>query len=218
MNKATRTNVAILGTIFGISGFFHGFFEVLQGNVPTDGFFISAIGESHRMWPHGNEPAFTLLPTFFLSGMVTMLVALMIIVWSLFFVQTKAGPTVLLFLFVLLLLFGGGIAQIIFFPFIWLVSTRINKPLTWWRKVLPLKIRQLLGKLWLWCLGIGSALLLFALVIAITGFVPGVNDPEIVLSIMIFCLVAFLLVLPLTFITGFAHDIIEMLNNNYENR
>ena len=53
VNAATRTNIATLGTIFGISGICHGFFEVLQGNTPTSGFIISAIGEAQQMWPHG---------------------------------------------------------------------------------------------------------------------------------------------------------------------
>jgi hypothetical protein len=185
MNKATRTNVATLGTIFGISGICHGFFEALQGNIPTSGFIISAIGDAQKMWPHGNEPAFTLIPNFLISGIAAMVVGLVIIVWSLGFVHKRFGPTILLSLFILLLLVGGGIAQIIFFPFIWLVSTRINKPLSWWRKILPVKIHKPLGKLWLWCLIVGSALLVFALEIAITGFVPTVNDPEIVLSIMV---------------------------------
>lgn len=145
MNKATRITVATLGMVFGISGFFHGLFEVLQGNVPTGGLFISAIGEAQKMWPHGNEPAFTLIPNFLISGIAAMVVGVLLIVWSLFFVQRKNGPTVLLFLFVLLLLVGGGVAQIIFFPFIWLVSTRINKLMTWWRKVLSVKMHNRLG-------------------------------------------------------------------------
>ena len=41
MNRATRTNVAVLSAIFGISGMSHGFFEILQGNVSTNGLFIS---------------------------------------------------------------------------------------------------------------------------------------------------------------------------------
>lgn len=57
---------------------------------------------------------------------------------------------------------------------------------------------------------INSLLLIFALEIAITGFVPGVNDPEVVLSIMVFCLLAVILILPLTFITGFAYDLSVM--------
>lgn len=207
MNNATRVIVATLGVVFGISGMSHGFFETLQGNTPTGGMYISAIGEAHRMWPHGNEPAFTLIPNFLITGTVAMLVGLAIIVWSLGFVHKKNGSTILLLLFVLLLLVGGGVAQILFFPWIWLVSTRINKPLIWWRKILPCKIQVLLVKLWLWCLIISSALLLFALEIATTGFVPAMNDPEAVVSVMLICLAAEVVILPLTFISGFAHDI-----------
>ena len=207
MNRATRTIVATLGTIFGISGMSHGFFEILQGNISTGSLFISAIGEAQRMWPHGNEYAFTLIPNFLITGIAAMLVGLAIVVWSLGFVHKKNGPTILLTLFVLLLLFGGGVAQLLFFPWIWLVSTRINKPLIWWRKVLPGKVQMLLGKVWLWCLIISSALLVFVLEIGVTGFVPAVNDPETVLSVMLICLVIEAAVLPLTFISGFAHDI-----------
>jgi len=218
MNEATRTNVATLGTILGISGICHGFFEGLQGPIPTSGFIISAIGDAQKMWPHGNEPAFTLIPNFLISGIAAMVVGFAIIVWSLGFVHKKFGPTIFLLLFILLLLVGGGIAQIIFFPFIWLVSTRINKPLIWWRKILPVKIHKPLGKPWLWCLIVGSALLVFALEIAITGFVPAVNDTEIVLTIMVSCLVTVVLVLPLTFISGFAHDISKMPDTDRESK
>ena len=142
MNKATRINVATLGTIFGISGMSHGFFEILQGNIPTGGLFISAIGEAQKMWPHGNEYAFTLIPNFLMTGIAAMIVGLAIIIWSLGFVHKKNGPVVFILLFILLLMVGGGVAQILFFPWIWLVSTRINKPLAWWRKILPIKISK----------------------------------------------------------------------------
>ncbi|HSB67042.1 MAG TPA: hypothetical protein VLD65_10710 [Anaerolineales bacterium] len=207
MNRATRVIVATLGTIFGLSGMSHGFFETLQGNVSTGSLFISAIGESQRMWPHGNEYAFTLIPNFLVTGIAAMLVGLVIVIWSLDFAHKKNGPTILLLLFVLLLLVGGGVAQLLFFPLIWLVSTRINKPLVWWRRILPEKIQMPLGRLWLWALIISSALLVFVLEIAITGFVPTVNDPEVALSVMLICLAAEAVLLPLTFISGFAYDV-----------
>ena len=199
--------MATLGTIFGISGMNHGFFEILQGNVPTGGLFISAIGEAQKMWTHGNELAFTLIPNFLMTGIAAMLVGLAIIIWSLGFVHKKDGSVVFILLFILLLIVGGGVAQILFFPWIWLVSTRINKPLTWWRKILPLKIQKPLGNLWLWFLIISSALLVFVLEIGITGFVPAVNDPEAVLLIMLSCLGMEVVVVPLTFVSGFAQDI-----------
>lgn len=212
MNKATRINVATLGTIFGISGMSHGFFETLQGNVPTRGLFIFAIGESQKMWPHGNEPAFTVIPNFLLTGIAAMIVGLTIIIWSLGFVHKKNGPTVFILLFILLLLVGGGVAQILFFPFIWLVSTRIHQPLAWWRKVLPINLQEPLAKVWRWFLVVSATLLVCALIIATTGFVPAVNDPETVLSIMLFCLGMEALALPLTFVAGFAHDIVLTSN------
>jgi hypothetical protein len=207
MNKATKINVATLGTIFGISGISHGFFEALQGNISTNSFFIFAIGEAQKMWPHGNEPAFTLLPTYLLAGVASMIVGFAIIIWSLSFVHRKNGPTILLLLFITLLLVGGGVAQILFFPFIWLVSTHINQPLTWWRKILPIQIRKPLVMLWPWSLASSAGLLVFALVIATTGFVPGVRDSEVVLSIMLLCLGMEVIALPLTFVTGFVYDI-----------
>lgn len=208
MNKATRINVATLGTIFGISGMSHGFFETLQGNVPTPGSFIFAIGESQKMWPHGNELAFTIIHNFLLTGIAAMIVGLTIIIWSLGFVHKRNGSTVFILLFILLLLVGGGVAQILFFPLIWLVSTRINKPLTWWRKVLPIKLRERLATLWPMSLVVSSILLVCALIIATTGYVPTVNNAEVALTIMLFCLGMEVLGFPLTFVTGFAHDIV----------
>jgi hypothetical protein len=207
MNKATRIIVATLGSIFGLSGMSHGFFETLQGNTPTGSMFIAAIGNAQMMWPYGNEYAFSLIPNFLITGIVAILVSLSIIIWSIGFTYKKRGPAILFFLFVLLFLVGGGVAQIVFFPFICLIATRINKPLNWWRKVLPVKIHRPFGKLWPWFLAIGSLLFIFALQIAITGYVPGMSDPEQILSVTMFCLGLEAIVLPLTFISGFAHDI-----------
>ena len=207
MNRATRTIVATLGVVFGLSGMSHGFFETLQGSTATNGLFIAAIGEAHRMWLYGSEYAFTLIPNFLITGVAAMLVSLAIAVWSLGFAQKRQGPTILLLLFVLLLLVGGGVAQVLFFPWIWLVATRINKPLLWWKKVLPARMQLTPGKLWLGGLVTSTVLLVCALVIAVTGFVPAVSDPTAVLSVMLVCLGGVVLALPLTFISGFAHDI-----------
>lgn len=206
MNRATRINVTILGVIFGISGINHGLFETFQGNVLTGGLFISAIGEAQKMWPHGNEFAFTLIPNFLITGIAAMLVGLAIIIWSCGYIHKKKGPIILLLLFVLLLLVGGGVAQVLFFPWIYIVSRQINKPLVIWEKKFRGK-QALPGKLWPWFLGTGTLLLLIVLVIGTTGFFPGVNDPESVLKVMLACLAAEVIFLPLTFIFGFAHDI-----------
>ncbi len=159
------------------------------------------------MWPHGSEPAFTLIPNFLITGIAAMLVGLAIIVWSIGYIHRKNGAIVLLLLFVLLLLVGGGVAQILFFPWICLVASRINKPLVWWRKKLPGTFLSRFGKAWSWSLVTGSTIMVFVLAIGITGFVPGVSDAEAVMSVMLVCLASELVILPFTFISGFAYDI-----------
>jgi len=207
LNKATRIIVATLGAIFGVSGISHGLFETLQGDTPTGGLFISAIGEAHKMWPHGNEYALTLIPNFLITGIAAMIVGLAIIVWSVGFVHKNGGPTILILLFLLLLLVGGGIAQVLFFPLIWAISTRINRPLTWWRKILPVRFREPFGRLWPWLLLVSSSLIVFVLEIAVFGVVPTTSEPDAVLSIMLSCLGIGYGVMLLTFVAGLAHDV-----------
>ncbi|OQB24473.1 MAG: hypothetical protein BWY11_01093 [Firmicutes bacterium ADurb.Bin182] len=207
LNRAIKTITAAIGVIFGIGGIGHGFFEALQGNTATNGFMIEAIGEANRMWLHGNEPAFTVIPNFLITGIAAMLTGIAVIIWSAGFMHRKHAPLVFLSLFILLFLVGGGIGQVIFFMIGWAMSTRIRKPLYWWRKVLPQGLRKFILKLWLPFLIAGSLLVLFTLQIAIFGFMPGVTDPESISMSMVYTLSAGLLFFILAFISGCAHDI-----------
>jgi hypothetical protein len=197
-----------LAVLLAISGMMaHGLFEVLQGNTPTDGPFIEAIGEAHRTWEHGAEGAFTIIPNFLITGLLAMTVSLGIIISSVGFVHKKNGPLVLLLFFILLFLVGGGVAQILFFIPLWAVATRINKPLSWWRRILPAGPRRVLAELWPWFLVAGAVLFVIGLVISITGYVPGLSDPEQILTIDWSILgIGYLLYL-LAFVAGFACDI-----------
>jgi hypothetical protein len=210
MNHATRMIVSTLGIMLGFSGMNHGFFESLQGNSATNGMIIQAIGPAQRMWVHGTEEAFTIIPNFLLTGILALIIGFMVVVWSVEFVHKKNGPTIFILLFILLFLAGGGIGQIVFFIPTWLVATQINQPLTWWRKVLPENVRPGLAKLWPVSLTGAVIFFLFALEIAIFGIVPGLDSDHSELILYIcwsFLLLDLLLVLPLTFISGFARDI-----------
>ena len=207
MNRATRTIVAVLGVMLGIAGLNHGFFEALQGNSPTNGLIIQAIGDEHQMWLYGTEEAFSIVPNFLLTGVLAMLISIAIIIWSVGFVHKKQGPIVFILLFLLLFLTGGGIGQIVFFIPTWLASTRINSPLTWWRKVLPEKIRWVLAKLWPYSLSVVLICFLIALEIAILGFVPRIEDPDTALAISWSLLLAAWIMSLFSFVSGFACDI-----------
>lgn len=206
-NEATGITAAAFGIIFGISGMVHGFFETLQGNVPTGGLFINAIGESNKMWLYGDEPAFTVIPNFLITGIVAIISGFSIIVWSLFYLRRKTGPLIFTLLFILLFLTGGGVAQILFFIIACAFATRINKPLKWWKKALPAALRIIIARFWLTFLIAFSILMMFSLEIANFGFVPGISNPDSISSVMMTSVLSGLAFLIPAFISGFAYDI-----------
>ncbi len=122
---------AALGICVGVSGLDHGFFEALQGNTPTPGLIVQAIGPAQRMWTYGTEEAFTLVPNFLLTGFLAMLVGLVTIIWSVRYIDRPNGNRVFLLLGGLLFLVGGGIGMLVFLLFGWLVARRIHRPLAW---------------------------------------------------------------------------------------
>ena len=207
MNRAIRMIVAILGVMLGISGLDHGFFEILQGNTPTPGLIIQAIGAQHQYWIHGSEEAFTVVPNFLVTGFLAMSISVLIMIWSVGFVHKKYGPTIFISLVILLFLFGGGIGHMVFSIPTWMISTRINKPLTWWRKVLPKKTRPALANLWPVTLAVVLSFFLIALEIAVFGYFPGLSDPDALLTVCWSCLGVAWVFMLFTFLCGFAYDI-----------
>ena len=210
MNRATKIIVSTFGALIGFSSMNHGFFETLQGNTPTDGLIIQAIGDAQQMWLYGTEEAFTIIPNFLVTGILAMIVGLAIMIWSVGFIHRKGGPLVFIILCILSFLVGGGVAQILLFTMAWAFATRIHAPLTWWRKILPETIRQGLAKLWTFTLAIASVSFLIGLEIAIFGYVPGVgkSNPDLILKICwSFVFGGGLVMFLVTFVTGFSYDI-----------
>lgn len=174
-----------IGILLGSAGIInHGIFEILQGNQPTNGFFIEAIGESNRFWVHGTEGTFTIIPNFLITGIAVVLVGIAIILWSVKYLQTRYGATVFLMLFILLTLVGGGLGFIILVLPTWAFATRINKPLDWWRKSVSVPVRVSLSGFWIYALVITSILWLVVMELGIFGYFPGLNDPDAILNIV----------------------------------
>jgi hypothetical protein len=98
-----------------------------------------------KIW-NACEPAMSILPNFLISGILTVFLGLLIMVWSAAFIQRKNGGVILILLSVALLLFGGGF----FPPLIGMVGgaagTKINKPLTG----KPGSVTLFAAKLWPW--------------------------------------------------------------------
>lgn len=207
VNRTAKTVTAVLGAVFGISGFAHGFFETLQGYTPTGGMFIEAIGEAHRMWEFGREPAITVIPNFLITGIAAMLVSIAAIVWSLGFMHRKQAHLIFLMLFSISLFVGAGVAQVLIFPVIWAFSTRIRKPLNMWRKLLKGKAQAIIAAIWAPLTALSAISILYALQVAISGFVPGVSDPDIKTTVMLACLGAGVATMLVSYVAAFANDI-----------
>ena len=210
-NSATRVIASMLGVLLGISSINHGILETLQGNRPTPGLVVKALGSGYSwtVWTQGSEPAFTLVPNFLLTGLIATFIGLLMILWSLRFLQKSYGPTVFLLLGVTSFLTGGGMAQVLLFTLNWLVATRIRASLGFWRWLIPRPLCRVLGGIWRWTLAAAAILFLSALEIAVIGYIPGVpGQPELLRGVLMFQLApAIVLSLLLTFLSGFAHDI-----------
>lgn len=192
---------------FGLfSSINHGIFEILQGNQPTDGLLVNAIGEAQRFWPEGTEPAFTLIPNFMLTGIAAIIVGVAIIIWSIWFLPVNHGRTVFLGLFILSFLTGGGIGQAFFFVPAWAFATRMGKPLTWWRKVLPRASWPFLSNLWMLTLVLSPIVMLIGLEMAIFGYFPGVKDLETLMNINMGFVFTSAILFIISFIAGFGHE------------
>lgn len=213
--NATRVIATSIGVFFGLfSGVNHGFFELLQGNQTTDGLVINAIGEAQRFWVEGTEPAFTLIPNFMLTGIASIIVGLAIVIWSIWFLPGKHGRTVFLGLFILSFLVGGGIGQSFFFIPAWAFATRIEKPLSWWRKALPHGIWPFMSKLWVVLLMLATIAMLIGLEMAIFGYFPGITDSETLQNTNMLFVFGSAILYVLSFIAGFGHELKRMELNH----
>jgi hypothetical protein len=146
--SATRIVASALGVLVGLAGIDHGFFEVLQGSVAPDGLMIDAIGPAQRFWEYGAETALTVVPNFLATGILAIIFGLLVTLWAAAFVHKKRGAGILMLLSIILFLVGGGFAPIFMSILASLTATQIDKPLTWWRRILPDGVQRFLSRMW----------------------------------------------------------------------
>lgn len=210
--NATRVITSTVGVFCGIDGLVHGVFETLQGNTVPPALLSSAIGPANRFWPGGNLHALTIIPNFFITGILAILASLMVIIWSTAFIHRKHGATIFLLLSLLQFLVGGGFGQIFLVLLAAAAASQINAPLHWWRAHLSAQMQHFLAKLWLWLL-IGFVLTYSSAMFAgIFGYLPVLGDAsnlgaENITNFLYMLGYTALGLLLLTFVAGFAQDI-----------
>lgn len=183
LNRTVWLTTAVLGPALAVAGFHHGLFEALQGNAPTPGVFINSIGPGHLRWEYGTDPAFTVIPNFLATGVASMLVSVAIAAWCITGLRHSRGPSVLLALFILLTLVGGGVGHILFFVAVWAYATRLRRPVPHPTPWLPKRLRRALSASWLATLISAAVLFLAGLELSVFGAGSLVADPDLLLRI-----------------------------------
>ena len=122
--SVTIAVASILGIFAGIGGASHGPGEILQGNIAPSGIIIEA-------WPAltllAGEPAMTLIPSFSVSGIVTVILGVAVTVWAATRIQSKNGALVLVLLSTMMLLVGGGLLPPVFGVGAGIISARVRQ-------------------------------------------------------------------------------------------
>jgi len=148
VRKATKAVASLFGIFAGFGGPEHGYFEILQGHVRPDSLIIAAMGppcDPEKVW-NLCEPAMTVIPSFWVTGILATVIGLMTMIWAAAFVQSKNGGIVLILLSIALLLVGGGLFPPLIGIIAGVVATRINAPLT----KQPGSVLRFFAKLWPW--------------------------------------------------------------------
>jgi len=150
----------------------------------------------------------TIIPNFFVTGILAIIVGLLVTIWAGAFIDRKHGAWVLILLSITLWLVGGGFAPIFMSILASATATRINKPLKWWRAHLPINLQGFLAKLWPWSIIAFVLLFLISVEIAIFGYPLvwffGANITYDIQYTLSYIMVGFM---PVSILTAFAYDI-----------
>jgi hypothetical protein len=203
--SAARGTALIFGILAGLGGLTHGIGEVLQGNVKPEEIIINSWTQGPIATNMGGEPGMTIVPNLLVTGILTILVSLAVVICAAF-VRNKKGGRILLTLSVIMLLVGGGFGPPIIGVLAGVAGTGIGRPSTWWRERRSVKVRRFVGTLWPWIFGlavmngvflvIGSVILVYFL---------DLNNPDLFTNSFFFSVLS----LSLTISIGRAYDMQE---------
>jgi hypothetical protein len=200
--NATSATVSVFGSFVGLAGLEHGIGEVLQGNVAPAGTVFPSWPGSAFFRSVAGEPAMTLVPNLLASGILSILVSLVFLVWAVAFPHRKHSGLVLVLLSIVLLLVGGGFGPPLLGIVTGVTATRVRPRAG--GSHLPAGLRHALGALWPWFFAAAIAAWLLVMPgTMLLDHVFGLRDLEALVPV--FVLIAFG-TLALAIVTGLARD------------
>ena len=199
----TRLVVAFFGVLCGLTGIIAGVFELLQGNIKPDGFVISTIGPEYSMAGDFTYYAITIIPNLLITGILAVITSVLVIIWSIRYVDRKNGALILFGLSVAQMLVGGGwvidlgtIASVL--------ATRIGKPIDWLQKNIPEELFMTFSRIFSASVAAYSLISVAMLVITIFG----INNEELIKMLEPLAAVMFIPILTMI-VGGLVRDIEE---------
>ncbi len=106
MISKTRLSIILFGVAAVILGVFHGYSEIQQGSITPSSIFINAVGGTDC--EPSCFPAITIIPNFFIAGISTVIVGVIMLWWVVMRMNDKKGGIGFLILSLVFLLTGGG--------------------------------------------------------------------------------------------------------------
>ena len=202
--SAAGIAASTFGLLAGLGGLTHGVGEILQGNVAPAGIFIDSWTRGPIATNMGGEPGITVVPNLLVTGVLTVVVSLAVIVWSLAFVGRRHGGLVLILLSTLMLLVGGGIGPPIIGALAGVAGLGIRAPHAWSREHLPVSVRRFLAGSWPWLFGVCAVNGVFLVVgSVILVYLFGLNTPDLFVGSFFFAVLSLLL----TVLAGVSYDV-----------
>ncbi|MDH5394075.1 MAG: hypothetical protein OEY11_12875 [Gammaproteobacteria bacterium] len=203
-NMSAAKSIAMsFGILAALGGMVHGVGEVLQGSVEPAGIFVSSWTQGPIALYFDGDPAITIIPDMFYTGVITLFVSLFMLVYAIAYLDKNNAGLVQIMLSVVLLLVGGGIGPPTLALLAGIAGLGINSRHSWWRKHVKANTQYYLCKAWPFVFLICLANGLFNVVghvVAAYCFAPASAD--------VF-LNSFLLAIPLlvaSIISGVAYD------------
>jgi hypothetical protein len=92
----------------------------------------------------------TIVPSFLVTGVLTIIFSLIILVWAAVFIERKNGSLVLILSSILMLLVGGGFIPAFASIIAGVAGARIKAPPTFFRTRLPSSALRFLARSWPW--------------------------------------------------------------------
>ena len=203
MTPTPRTLTPFLGIVAGIESSLHGIGEMRQGAASPSGLLFDSWVDSRFAEQMRGEPALTLIPHLFITGVVCVALTTALVTWSLIPLPTRRRGVGQLILSTALLLVGGGIAPPVMGALGAFSALALSRPAKSGRNARARGFLHALGRAWrplFWATTLVAGGLLAASLAVLLG--APIDAPGVLVGVFV---ARFVLVI-LTITAGIGHD------------